>query len=146
MIGFSMAHARRPPRRLGLIWIQLSSPARDNLSSVIWVVDLLARFHELDVGLGQHPAIGLLQILEHLFVVMAQHFLVLNRDKGPLVIRSARSVLGRGWCVLRALLGPVWGTRPLNRRPRGCRCYSSVSFESLMLSTWEDGNGLRCKR
>lgn len=76
MVGLSMNHPRRPPRWLGLIWVQLPSLARDDFSSIIWVIHLLARLDELDVGFSQNAAIRLLQILEDFLVVSPQKIFV----------------------------------------------------------------------
>jgi hypothetical protein len=60
MVWLSVTHSSRPPWRLGRIRLKLLGPASNYFSPVVWVVDLLARLHELDVGLGYDSTVRLL--------------------------------------------------------------------------------------
>lgn len=78
MVWLSVAHTRRPPRRLRLIWTQLLRATGNDLPTIVWVIDLLARFHELHIGFGNDSTVGLLKILKDLLIVSAKDVFVLD--------------------------------------------------------------------
>lgn len=80
-----MSYSSRPPRGLRELGIKLLRGPLNNLSSIVWVVDLLSGLHQFDVCFGQNPAVDLLQALKGFLVVTSQEAVILNRQHRPLV-------------------------------------------------------------
>lgn len=80
MIRFTMANSGGPPWRLSLIWVELMDTTSHRLSSIIWIMNLLAGLNKLHVDFSQEFAVCLLQVLENLLIVSAQEVFILNRD------------------------------------------------------------------
>ena len=89
MVRLPMGDARWPPSRLGKLGVKLLRGARDDLASVIRIIDLLAGLNKLDIRLGKDTAVDLLQALECLLVVFTQETVVADRQHGFLVTVDA---------------------------------------------------------
>ena len=85
MVWLPMTDPGRPPRRLGDLWIKLLDSSIHGFPPIIRVVDLLARLYQLNVGLCNDTAVGLLEILKNLLIVQTQDFGLFDGDGGILV-------------------------------------------------------------
>lgn len=129
-------HTWGPPLWLGLLGVASGtrSRARRGLATVVGVSDLLARFNELDKGLGNHAAVELLEVLESALVV-AHDLLGVSDAQRDHLVRAGGQIF-----AVRALVGETviggQGARSISAAASDStgRCFQSACLMLVKLS------------